>query len=241
VNDHAQFTFPVIAALVAREQPAKCAFPVQEDRMLTRYRRPRAALVCGVTAIACAASSTLAQQDKLVFVPIRASEVMSAADRQQIGVEGLTPEQRLALDVWLTRYSAELRASALPQPQPGPARTILASASDDGPAAEPEAESYQRGDRRYRDRVWTPLVTLPPSARLVSTPEDGGFVRLADGTLWEVYAPDRTATVIWRAGDFVSVSRAPAAVGDYDHLLINAPARTRALARFVDLVPPRRR
>jgi hypothetical protein len=84
-------------------------------------------------------------------------------------------------------------------------------------------------------------LSAPPGARVVSTPEDGGRVRLADGTLWEVYLPDRTATVVWRRGDYVAVSRAPTAVDGYDHLLVNGAARTRALVRFVGFFPPRRR
>lgn len=210
--------------------------------MLTRYRRHRGSLVCGLAAVACAASTMLAQQDKLVFVPIRASEVMSAADRQRIGVDGLTPEQRFALDVWLTKYSAELRASAAPiQPQRTGGRTIFASSDDDGSAAEPEAEPSQRGDRRYDGRPWTPLSTIPPAARLVSIPDDGGFVRLADGTLWEVYPPDRTSTDAWNAGDYITVSLAPAAVGDYDHVLVDTNENTRAHVRFVDVVGRARR
>ena len=44
------------------------------------------------------------------------------------------------------------------------------------------------------------------------------------------------------AGDYIAVSRAAVTVGDdYDHLLVNAPARTRAAARFVGLASPRRR
>ena len=211
--------------------------------MSTRYRRHRGSLLCGLAAVACAASPTLAQQDKLVFVPIRASEVMSAADRQRIGVDGLTPEQRFALDVWLTKYSAELRAGAVPQPQPQRTggRTIFASSDDDGSEAEPDAEPSQRGDRRYGGRAWTPLLTIPPAARLVSTPDDGGFVRLADGTLWEVYPPDRTSTDTWQAGDYITVSQAPAAVGDYDHVLVDTKANTRAHVRFVDVVGRSRR
>src|SRR4051794_20037717 len=79
----------------------------QEGQMVARSLRHRVSLVSGIAAVVCAASTLVAQQDKLVFVPMRASEVMSAADRQRIGVESLTPEQRLAFDVWLTRYSAE--------------------------------------------------------------------------------------------------------------------------------------
>jgi len=204
--------------------------------MSTRYRLSRASLVCGVTAVACAASNMLAQQDKLVFVPIRASEVMSAADRQRIGVDQLTAEQRFALDVWLTRYSAELRGSALPQPQRGTARTIFASSVDDGSMAEPGAEPSQGIGSRDRDRIWTPLLTVPPAARLVSTPDDGSFVRLADGTLWEVYPPDRTSTDAWHAGDYITVSLASTSVGDFDHVLVDSNANTRAHVRLVDVV-----
>src|SRR4030095_10757236 len=91
---------------------------MQEGRMRIRSRHSRVWLVVVLTSVACSASSLLAQdtQDnlkaKLIFVPIRASEVMSAADQQRIGIDGLTPEQRFALDAWLTRYSAEVPANA---------------------------------------------------------------------------------------------------------------------------------
>jgi hypothetical protein len=204
--------------------------------MPTRYRRHGASLACVVTAVVCAAPNMVAQQDKLVFVPVRASEVMSAADRHSIGVDRLTPEQLFALDVWLTKYSAELRASASPPPQRGIARTIFASADDDRSPAASDAEPAQRGGRRYRDRVWTPLLTVPPASRLAATPEDGGFVRLADGTLWEVYPPDRTSTDAWHAGDYITVSLASTAMGDFDHVLVDTNANTRAHVRFVDVV-----
>ena len=123
-----------------------------------------------------------------------------------------------------------------PQAQRTGGRTIFASSDDDGSAAEPDAEPSQRGDRRYDDRPWTPLSTIPPAARLVSIPDDGGFVRLADGTLWEVYPPDRTLTDAWHAGDYITVSLAPAAVGDYDHVLVDTKENTRAHVRFVDVV-----
>ena len=220
--------------------------------MLTRYRRHRVSLVCGMTAVACAASTLLSQpgrpqdkpqdgpQDKLVFAPVRASEVMSAADRQRTGVDRLTPEQRFALDVWLTRYSAEIRGSAPPQPQQATGRTVFASsADDDASVTEAEDEALQQRGRRYRD--WTPLSTVPPAARLVSAPDDGSFVRLADGTLWEVYPPDRTSTDEWHPGDYVTVSLASTAVGDFDHVLVDTNANTRAHVRFVDVVGRSRR
>ena len=211
--------------------------------MPTRPRRHRVSLVCAIAA----ATALLSQpgraqdtpQDKLVFAPVRASDVMSAADRQRTGVEHLTPEQRFALDAWLTRYSAEIRGSAPPQPQQATGRTVFASSADDASATEPEDEAIQPRGRRYRD--WTPLSTVPPAARLVSAPDDGSFVRLADGTLWEVYPPDRTSTDEWHPGDYVTVSLASTAVGDFDHVLVDTNANTRAHARFVDVVGGSRR
>jgi hypothetical protein len=212
--------------------------------MRTRSRHSRVWVVAVVTAIACSASSLLAQntqdnlKDKLIFVPIRASEVMSAADQQRIGIDRLTPEQRFALDAWLTRYSAEVRANAFREPRPGAARPIAAASSEESAPTEPAtapAESFHRG------WGWTPLSTIPPAARLVSTPDDGSFVRLADGTLWEVYVPDRTFTDEWQEGDYITVSLASTAVGDFDHVLVDTKANTRAHVRFVDVVGSRRR
>jgi len=208
--------------------------------MFTRSRCHRSTFLFAVTAVAWSASALLAQDrqpDKLYFVPIRSSEVMSPADQKRIGVDRLTPAQRFALDVWLTRYSAELRANAFRQPQQAAARTIAAS---NGEVSATEPESSQRG-ARSRTRFWTPLSTVPPAARLESTPDDGSFVRLADGTLWEVYPPDRTFTDEWNAGDYITVTIAPTAQGDFDHVLVDTNANTRAHVRFVDVVGSRRR
>ena len=211
--------------------------------MFSRSRRHRSAFLLAAAAVSCSASALLAQEqqpdkDKLYFVPIRASVVMSAADQQRIGVDRLTPEQRFALDAWLTRYSAELRANAFRQP--AQAAPHIIAESDGEVATESAPESAQRGPRA-RTVFWTPLSTVPPAARLESTPDDGSFVRLADGTLWEVYPPDRTFTDEWNAGDYVTVTIASTAQGDFDHVLVDTNANTRAHVRFVDVARSRRR
>ena len=209
--------------------------------MRTRSRHSRVWLVAVLTSVACSASSLLAQdtqdkfKDKLIFVPIRASEVMSAADQQRIGIDRLTAEQRFAFDAWLTRYSAEVRANAFREPRSGAAKPIAAASTEESAPSESAAESGHHG------WGWTPLSTIPPAARLVSTPDDGSFVRLADGTLWEVYVPDRTFTDEWQEGDYITVSLASTAIGDFDHVLVDTHANTRAHVRFVDVVGSRRR
>jgi len=212
--------------------------------MRARSRHSRVWLVLLATGVACSASSLLAQdsqdklKDKLIFVPIRASDVMSAADQQRIGIDHLTSEQRFALDAWLTRYSAEVRANAFREPRPGAARPTAASATEESAPTESSAAPTESG---HHGLGWTPLSTIPPAARLVSTPDDGSFVRLADGTLWEVYVPDRTFTDEWQEGDYITVSVASTALGDFDHVLVDTHANTRAHVRFVDVVGSRRR
>ena len=212
--------------------------------MRSHSRRSRVWLAVVATSVACTASSLLAQdtqdklKDKLIFVPVRASDVMSPADQQRMGLDRLTAEQRFALDVWLTRYSAEVRANAFREPRPGAARPIAASSSEESAPTESGTAPAESGPRGWG---WTPLSTIPPAARLVSTPDDGSFVRLADGTLWEVYVPDRTFTDEWQEGDYITVSLASTAMGDFDHVLVDTHANTRAHVRFVDVVGSRRR
>ena len=212
--------------------------------MRARTRRSRVWLAVVATSVACSASSLLAQdtrdnlKDKLIFVPIRASQVMSAADQQRIGIDRLTPEQRFALDAWLTRYSAEVRANAFREPRSGATKPIAAASTEESASTESATAPAQSGHHGWG---WTPLSTIPPAARLVSTPDDGSFVRLADGTLWEVYVPDRTFTDEWQEGDYITVSLASTAIGDFDHVLVDAHANTRAHVRFVDVVGSRRR
>lgn len=211
--------------------------------MRARSRGSRVVLVLVAASVACSAASLMAQdtqdqlKDKLIFVPIRTIQVMSAADQQRIGIDRLTPEQRFALDAWLTRYSAELRANAFRQPAAATGRSIATSSTEESAPSEAPTAPEQYGRRGG----WSPLSTLPPAARLVSTPDEGSFVRLADGTLWEVYTPDRTFTDEWQAGDYITVSQAPSAVGEFDHVLVDTNANTRAHVRFVDVVGSRRR
>jgi len=210
--------------------------------MCARSRHSRVWLVLVATSVVCSASSVLAQdtqdklKDKLIFIPIRASEVMSAADQQRIGLDRLTADQRFALDAWLTRYSAELRANAFRQPGSAGARPVAATTEESAPSE--SATAPEQSGRRWG---WSPLATTPPAARLVSTPDDGSFVRLADGTLWEVSVPDRTFTDEWQEGDYITVSLASTAQGEFDHVLVDTNANTRAHVRFVDVVGSRRR
>ena len=69
----------------------------------------RSLLFAGLMALS---APTLAAQAPLALVPLRMEQVMSPSQLEQAGLTRLTREQRLALDAWLTRYSAELRRDA---------------------------------------------------------------------------------------------------------------------------------
>lgn len=63
--------------------------------------------------------------------------------------------------------------------------------------------------------------------------EDGTKVVLADGTVWEVYLPDRPAVGTWRPGDLLIVREAAVSQGDYDYTLKDGRTRRVVWARLV--------
>ena len=208
-------------------------------------------LVLSLSSAAVALAATaMAAQSPLMLVPLRMDQVMSSDQLARTGLASLTPEQRLHLDAWLTRYTAELRqamersANTIAGTGPVSMRRAVATSSATrnravsagGNASDEDGTSAQQP----RAVGWTVFSTTPLGSRLAEVQEDGGYVRLADGTLWEIYLPDRTAADTWETGDFITVSRAAAATGDFDHMLVNAPANTRAYARFAGVVGRRR-
>jgi hypothetical protein len=68
--------------------------------------------------------------------------------------------------------------------------------------------------------------------RIREVTADGSFVTLVDGTLWEVYLPDRPSTDEWRAGDLVQLHQRPAGVGAYFFTLYNGRSDSYATVKF---------
>lgn len=83
--------------------------------------------------------------------------------------------------------------------------------------------------RAFRPRFYRSVV---PGLRIVDVADDGTFITLQDGTEWEVFLPDRTSTVQWRRGDWVTVKLAPIAQGRYQYRLGNGRTDTDAVAKF---------
>ena len=63
--------------------------------------------------------------------------------------------------------------------------------------------------------------------------QDGTHVVLTDGTIWEVYLPDRPAVNTWKPGDLLVVREAAVSQGDYDYTLKDGRTRGAVKARLV--------
>lgn len=78
--------------------------------------------------------------------------------------------------------------------------------------------------------------SLIPGERIARTSQDGTFIVLRDGTVWEVYLSDRTSTAKWREGDFLIVKKAPLGqnIGQdiFEYELINGRTNDRAAVSF---------
>jgi hypothetical protein len=136
-------------------------------------------------------------------------QVMSPAEMQATGVSSLTPEQRAALDAWLVRYTNTLAIIARHGAE-------QAATSATGEVGEP--------------------LSVYDGHRIRDVAQDGGRITLQDGTVWDVYLPDRPSADTWKKGDFVLVSIRGAFIASqgqpYDHLIVNGRTHSTASARI---------
>lgn len=75
--------------------------------------------------------------------------------------------------------------------------------------------------------------------RVVRVLGDGGRVVLGDGTVWEIFLPDRPSVDTWRRGDLLVVRPRAIAQGDYDYSLTDGRTRVEVAARLVGAAPHR--
>ncbi|HUF28521.1 MAG TPA: hypothetical protein VMM18_16200 [Gemmatimonadaceae bacterium] len=159
----------------------------------------------------------------------RLDQVMSAEERAATGVARLTPEERTALEAWLARYTSTVMAVV---------RGLEAPAAPVAPAAAPAEPRIPPPPAVVAPRTFTPgpPTTAPHGAHVFRSASGGTFVMLQDGTMWEIYFGDRASTASWRAGDFVSVGRQPAPIGEFRYQLVNAAGRGKVSARFAGFI-----
>jgi hypothetical protein len=140
---------------------------------------------------------------------MRVDEFMTPEEASATGIANMTPEQRAAFERWLDRYT-----------------TVVTRVAKREPAASRQAHhgmGQQVSYPRHRSHV----------AELIN---GGDFVRLEDGTLWEIYSPDRVATANWKPNSTITLRERSVFIHvgnvQYDVLLTNGEAGTSASARF---------
>jgi hypothetical protein len=69
--------------------------------------------------------------------------------------------------------------------------------------------------------------------RVVRVINDGSHVVLGDGSIWEIYLPDRPAVNTWKPGDLLVVRESSVTQGDYDYSLKDGRTRGAVAARLV--------
>jgi hypothetical protein len=76
-------------------------------------------------------------------------------------------------------------------------------------------------------------VPRPVGLYIRAVEEDGRYLTLEDGSLWEVEISDRARTASWTPDDFVNLSHISAPRGDFEYLLTRAGhVESRAAARL---------
>jgi hypothetical protein len=101
-------------------------------------------------------------------------------------------------------------------------------------SAAPNADSTASSARAYGapSSVWN-------AQRIRRVIGDGSHVMLTDGTVWEVYLPDRPSVDTWKPGDLLVVREAAVLQGDYDYTMKDGRTRKLVWARLVGDVSSR--
>jgi hypothetical protein len=69
--------------------------------------------------------------------------------------------------------------------------------------------------------------------RVTRVINEGTHVVLADGTIWEIYLPDRPTVNTWRPGDLLIVRESSVTQGEFDYTLKDGRTRGAVYARLV--------
>jgi hypothetical protein len=75
--------------------------------------------------------------------------------------------------------------------------------------------------------------------RVVRVLGGGTHVVLGDGTIWEIYLPDRPSVNMWRRGDLLLVRESSVSQGEFDYNLTDGRTRGAVSAGLVGAAPRR--
>ena len=110
------------------------------------------------------------------------------------------------------------------------ARPVAAQDSSAAPPAASAADSARPSGAPAS--VWN-------AQRIQRVLGDGTHVMLTDGTVWEVYLPDRPSVDTWKPGDLLVVREAAVMQGEYDYTMKDGRTRKLVWARLVGDVSSR--
>ena len=110
------------------------------------------------------------------------------------------------------------------------ARAVAAQDSSAAPPAASAADSARPSGAPAS--VWN-------AQRIRRVLGDGTHVMLTDGTVWEVYLPDRPSVDTWKPGDLLVVREAAVMQGEYDYTMKDGRTRKLVWARLVGDVSSR--
>jgi hypothetical protein len=127
-------------------------------------------------------------------------------------------------------FAASLVAVSLASPASAAAQEGVSA--DSAPPAERTGAADSSRGYDEPSSVWN-------AHRVVRVLGDGGHVVLGDGTIWEIYLPDRPSVNTWRRGDLLVVRERSLMQGDYDYSLIDGRTRGDVAARLVGAAPRR--
>jgi hypothetical protein len=114
---------------------------------------------------------------------------------------------------------------------PSEPRPALVAARDEAPAAASPQASAAPVETGVVSAT-RPRRVIPWSFDLSEVRAGGWYVRLGNGSLWEVAPPDRPTAAAWEEGQPIVLRRIGAPTGDFDTSLENAETHQRAAARF---------
>lgn len=112
------------------------------------------------------------------------------------------------------------------------AALIIASGSLSARASAQETSAQPSGDADSA-RAYAAPSSVWNAQRVRRVLDDGTHIVLSDGTIWEVYLPDRPTVNMWKPGDLLTVREAAVMQGDYDYTIKDGRTRGIVSARLV--------
>jgi hypothetical protein len=110
---------------------------------------------------------------------------------------------------------------------------VVASAAITQRASAQEMDAAPPSRGADSARAYGEPTSVYNAHRVTRVINEGTHVVLADGTIWEVYLPDRPSVNTWRPGDLLIVRESSVTQGEYDYTLKDGRTRGVVYARLV--------